>query len=111
MIRVNGQDHGHYGLDIEVTQRAKTVKLVAYQWAGHQCAAYEGAVAEVRVIRGSVAECVAELKARWLALAGATKYVGFGGQFRHVKYYDRAEVLEAIDALEEALDAAGVAVR
>lgn len=108
MIRINDEVHGGGGLNISITQRAKTVLLAAYQWAGHQCAAYEGKVAEVRIVRPTVEDAVAELKNRWLALSGQTKYVGFGGQFRHVAYYTQAEVLEAIDSLEEALEDAGV---
>lgn len=107
-IRINGTSYGHYGLSIEITQRAKTVLLTAYQWAGHQSSAAEGSIADVRIVRPTVTECVAELKKRWLALAGRTKYVGFGGQFRHVAYYTATEVAEAIDGVEEAIEEAGL---
>lgn len=108
MIKINGTDCGSYGLNVEIVERAKTVKLTAYQWAGHQSSAAEGMIAKVRVVRPTVAACVDELKRRWLELVGQSKYVGFGGQFRTVAYYDRAEVLEAIDAIEEAIEEAGL---
>lgn len=109
MIRINGKQAGESTfIAIDIAVRAKTVKLTAYQWAGHQSSAAEGKIAEVRVVRATVAECVSELKARWMGVAGQTKYVGFGGQFRHAPYYTAPEVLEAIDALEERLDDAGL---
>lgn len=96
---------------IEIALRENSAKLTAYQWSGHQSSAAEGQIAVVRVIRPTAAECLAELRRRWLDMAEAgSVYVGFGGQFRNAPYYSRSEVESALDDAAEALDEAGVPV-
>lgn len=90
-----------------VTKRAKTVLVEGYVWAGHQSSAAEGKVQVVRVVRPTVEESVAELKARWDSQAGQTSYVGFGGQFRHVEHMSRKEVEEVIDDVNEVMEEVG----
>lgn len=107
-IRINGSRIKSSLAEVSIKQRAKTVLVEAYRWAGHQSSAAEGPIQKVRIVRPSLAEALAELKARWMQQAGNSSYIGFGGQFRHFEHLTRDEVLEVMDDVQESLEEAGL---
>lgn len=90
--------------NVTVTKRAKTVLIESHVWAGHRCAAYEGPIQTMRIVRPDYASAIAELGRRLRETAGGSSYVSFGGQFRHVAHLTLIEVSQVLDEIVEAVE-------